>query len=234
MSLQGSISDLQKTLEKLYLQLEQRFNENQIIRNLWTTMAHDIVQQKHSMSLIPNSFWNKLKDGKEGFPESVSAILRQNIDNKVDSSLQSCFDHALFFEEPIVSKVYVPVIRKLREDWTNQALDFYIMVKSHLARIARVTQAFAGDPETIRRSSLLLQNFEKEVQEPKVVALKPAASKASSKKPDRSQKTKPAPKLKKKALPKLAKSLSKRGKSHRPATKPLVKKISLPRRRARR
>jgi hypothetical protein len=232
MSLQGSISDLQETLTKLYLELEQRFKENPIIRDLWNAMAHDIVQQKRSMTLLPHSFWNGLKDEKDGFSRSISEILRQRIDSEGDRSLKSCFERALSFEEPTISKIYIPIIRRLRGNWTDQALDFYIMVKAHLARIARVTQAFAGDPMTIQRSGLLLQQFEKEVQEPQIV-LKPAAYTGRAVRPAPA-KEKHSQKPQKKALPKLAPSLAKSAKSRRTRTKPLVKKIGLTRRRARR
>jgi hypothetical protein len=232
MSLQGSISDLQEKLEKFYLELEHRFNENQIIRDLWSAMAHDIAQQKRSMTMLPHSFWNKLKEEQNGFAKSISAILIQNIDNKEDQSLKNCFGRALLFEEPTISKIYVPIIRKLRENWTDRALDFYIMVKAHLARITRVTLAFAGDPVIIQRSSSLLQHFEKEVQEPQVTAKAPAHKGFAAQpiqheerrveKPKKNARTKPAP------------ALAKRAQSRRTRTKPLAKKINLQRRRVRR
>jgi hypothetical protein len=232
MSLQGSIANLQEALAKLYLDLEQRFNDNLIIRDLWNAMAHDITQQKRSMSLLPNSFWNKLKDQKDGFSASFSDIMRQRFDNEGDRSLKSCFERALLFEEPAISKIYIPIIRSLRENWTEQSLDFYIMVKAHLARIARVTQSFAGDPMIIQRASLLLRHFEKEVQEPKVI-VKPAVHKGKIARPIQTKEKRHA-KPKKKSPPKPTPSLAKRANSRRAGTKPLVKKIGLQRRRVRR
>jgi hypothetical protein len=232
MSLQGSISDLQAKLEKFYLELEQRFNENQIIRDLWNAMAHDIAQQKRSMTMLPHSFWNKLKEEQDGFTKSISAILLQNIDNKEDESLASYFNRALLFEEPTISKIYVPIIRKLRGNWTDQALDFYIMVKAHLARITRVTLAFSGNPVIIQRSSSLLQHFEKEVQEPQVTA-KDTAHKGFAAQPIQREE-KHVEKSKKKTRTKPAPALVKRAPSHRTRTKPLAKKTSLQRRRVRR
>jgi hypothetical protein len=232
MSLQGSISGLQETLAKLYLDISQRFSENQVIRDLWSAMAHDLSQQKHSMALLPPSFWHKLKEEQDGFPEAIAGILRQTIDNKIDQSLRNCFSSALFLEEPAILKIYVPMIRKMRENWTEQALDFYIMVKAHIARITRVTQAFAGDPVIIQRSSLLLQHFEKEVQEPQVVFEPPVRNEKSDQHPQ--PKTKHAAKPQKKTAAKKAPALAKRSKNHLSMTKPLAKKVSLPRRRARR
>lgn len=162
MNLQGSITGLQDTVAQLYLELEHHFKENQLIRDLWGAMAHDVAQQKQSLNVLPPSFWNQLKSEKEEISEAVSeSTKKQTAEKKEDQTLKSCFEIALLFEEPTTLKVYVPIIRKLRENWTDQALDFYIIVKAHLARIMRVTQFFAGDPIIIQRSNLLLQRFRK-------------------------------------------------------------------------
>jgi hypothetical protein len=232
MSLQGSITELQDTIIKLYLDLEQGFRENQLIRDLWSAMAQDVTQQKRSMSAIPHSFWHKLKDEQDGFSRAVSEIRKQTTENKEDQSLKSCFERTLIDEEPTTLRIYVPIIRKLRENWTDQALDFYIMVKAHLTRITRVTQAFAGDPVVIQRSSLLLQRFEKEVQEPHAAA-EPIRLKAHAALPHGKKEKHPAKPLKK-AIPKRAPALAKHAKTHRGRSKPLVKKIALQPRRARR
>jgi hypothetical protein len=232
MNLQGSITELQDTIIKLYLDLEQGFRENQLVRDLWSAMAQDVTQQKRSMSALPHSFWTKLKDEQDGFSRAVSEIRKQTNENKEDQSLKSCLERTLIYEEPTTLQLYAPIIRKLREDWTDQALDFYIMVKAHLARITRVTQAFAGDPVVIQRSSLLLQRFEKEVQEPHAIA-EPILPKARAPHPPRTKEKHPV-KPQKKALSKRAPALAKRAKSHHGRSKPLVKKIALQPRRARR
>lgn len=231
MNLQGSITELQNTVAQIYLRLEQRFTENQIIRDLWSAMAHDIEHQKRGMNALPSSFWQQMKAEKDGLLEAVSlSVKKQLLDRKEDSSLKNCFEHALLFEEPATLNVYVPIIRKLRENWTNQALDFYITVKAHLARITRATQSFAGDPLVIQRSNLLLERFEKEVQEPPVAA-EPKIRKAHAIPPTPEKHgTKP---LKKKAS-KPAATLAKHAGSHHKHAKPLVEKINLQRRRARR
>jgi len=231
MNLQGSITALQDTVVQLYLELEHRFNENQLIRDLWGAMANDIAQQKRSMNVLPPSFWNQLKSEKDGLLETVSETTKNQIaGKKEDQSLRSCFELALLFEEPTILKIYAPIIRKLRENWTDQALDFYIIVKAHLARIARVTQSFAGDPIIIQRSNLLFQRFEKEVQEPPATP-EPKSSKISA---ALAAKTKQAAKPHKKVLAKKAPALAKHAKSHHERTKPPVEKIRLQRRRARR
>jgi hypothetical protein len=231
MNLQGSITELQNTVAQLYLQLEQRFKENQIIRDLWSAMAHDVEQQKRSLNALPASFWNQLKAEKDGVVEALSErTKKQIVDKKEDNSLNGCFERALLFEEPTILSIYIPIIRKLRENWTDQALDFYIMVKAHLARITRVTQSFAGDPLVIQRSNLLLQRFEKGVQEPHITA-EPKVRKPQAVQPARE---KHATKPLKKKISKPAPALAKHAKSHHKHAKPLVEKINLQRRRVRR
>ncbi len=231
MNLQGSVTALQDTVVRLYLELEHHFKENQLIRDLWSAMAHDVAQQKRSMNVLPTSFWNQLKSERDGLLETVSETSHSQIaETKEYKSLKSCFELALFFEEPTILKIYAPIIRKLRENWTDQALDFYIMVKAHLARIARVTQSFAGDPIIIQRSNSLLQSFEKEVQAPQAVP-EPESRRIPV---VRAEEKKQAAKTHKKVLAKQAPALAKHAKSRRERTKPLVEKISLQRRRGRR
>jgi hypothetical protein len=231
MNLQGTITGLQDTVVQLYLHLEQHFRENQLIRDLWTAMAHDVAQQKRSMNMITASFWHKLKEEMDGVFGEISDHTKSHaIDNKEDQSLKSCFERALLLEEPTILKVYVPIIRKLRENWTEQALDFYIVVKAHLARVTRATQSFSGDPILIQRANLLLQRFEREVQEPQV-PLVPKPRKIHGIQPARE---KHAAKPPKKVVLKQAPALAKHAKSHHKRTKPLVEKINLPRRQARR
>ena len=231
MNLHGSIKELQNTIVQLYLKSEHRFSENLLIRELWSTMAHDVSLQISSMNALPNSFWSQLKQDGDGLSAAFADNIRhQHFENEEDASLRNCFERALQFEEPTILKIYVPLIRKLRENLTAPALDFYIMVKAHLARIVRVTESYSGDPVIIQRANLLLQNFEKEVQEPAhIVVMEPAKKKGHAAHPIENKK--PA-----KIIPKPVKrtgALQKRTILHtRP--KRLVKKVSLPRRRARR
>jgi hypothetical protein len=166
MSLRGSITGLQGAIVQLYQKLHQRFSENKVISELWTAMAHDLAQQIRSIDALPPSFWNRLKDEQSGLAEAIHAMNTGEILNELSTNqpLASCFEILLRLEEPTILKVYVPIIRSLRENQENQSLDFYIMVKAHLARITRVTQAFSGNPLMIQKSNFLLQSFEKEVQ----------------------------------------------------------------------
>ncbi|NWG75414.1 MAG: hypothetical protein HXY24_12525 [Rubrivivax sp.] len=232
MNLQGSIRDLQKRLSQLYLNLGQRFSENSLIRELWDSMGHDVSRQLNSLNALPQSFWNQLKKHQDGLSESVGALKKLQVHEiKEDGSLKGCFEQALSVEEPTILKIYVPIIRSLRENWTDQALDFYIMVKAHLARIVSVTKAFSGDPVLIRRSNILLESFEKGVQEPISVPGMPPASKRLA---GKTAATKKKPEKRSFTRQKRAHPLIKRRKILPAGSKPLVRKVSLPQRRARR
>ena len=227
----GSIKDLQNTLVQLYLKLEQRFNENQLIREMWNAMAHDISQHIESLNALPQSFWNQLKKDQDGLSiEAAESVQHQSIDIEGDQSLKGCFDQALLLEEPTILRVYVPLIRRLRENLTAPALDFYIMVKAHLARITRVTESFSGSPVVIQKSNSLLQTFEKEVQEHHIEARKPEKKKKSH--PTQAAQRKEPAKKSRKAQAK-DRPLAKRAKILHSRSKPLLKKVSLQRRRAR-
>ena len=232
MNLQGSIRDLQKRISQLYLDIGQRFSENSLIRELWESMGHDVSKQLHSLDVLPQSFWNQLKKHQAGLSESIGALKNLQINEiKDDGSLKGCFEQALSVEEPTILKIYVPIIRSLRENWTDQALDFYIMVKAHLARIVSVTKAFSGDPILIRRSNILLENFERGVQEPvPVTGVLPASKRLAGKTAASKNKPEKRPlSLQKRALP-----MIQHRKIHPARSKPLIRKVSLPQRRARR
>lgn len=228
MNLHGSITELQNAVVQLYLDLQTRFIENRMISELWSAMAHDITQQISSLNALPSSFWRRLKNEREGLAETISASSRSRSAEKIlDRSLRGCFEHSLHIEEPLILKAYIPIIRSLRENQANQSLDFYIMVKAHLARISRVTQAFSGDPIVIQHSNLLLQNFEKEVQEPQVPVVLEKKNTHISTAPSRTKSSRTT--AKHVSLP-----LSKRPLNRTGRTKPLVDKVELRHRRAHR
>lgn len=250
MNLHGSIRDLQSKMVQLYLKLEKRFSENLLIRELWTAMANDVSEQIRSLNALPQSFWNQLnKDQDLALIAAAESASHQDIENEEDQSLKGCFSQALRFEEPAVLKVYAPLTRKLRENSSAPALDFYIMLKAHLARIMRVTQSFAGDPVITQRANALLQAFEKEIQEPKMAARvpekkknAPAGKSAMRKEPAKGGRkapakarplTKPA-KARPSTKPAKARPLTRPAKVLHRHAKPLVKKAGIARRRARR
>ncbi len=237
MNLRGSIARLQNSGTRFYVAIAQCFSENRLVRDVWLEMAHDEEQQAASLRSLPQGFWSELRHREQGVLEALQACLpvcRSSTHD--DHSLQKCLAKTLEFEEPVILKVYSPLIRQLRTEWTNQALDFYIMVKAHLARLLRVIQLFAGDPLLVQRVELLLQNFEKEVQKPEsppvtgqTLALRRAtqgrhaekARKISARKAQVLKKNRPLP-------------LAKRAKTIQPRSKSLVKNLELRRRRVRR
>jgi hypothetical protein len=233
MNLHGSITELQHTVVQRYHNLEQRFIDNKVISELWRAMAHDISHQISSLDALPPSFWNRLKQELDNLTDAIASSSRVLITEKnADHSLKSCLEFSLYIEEPIILSAYVPIIRSLRENQANQSLDFYIMVKAHLARITRVTQAYSGDPLIIQRSSLLLQNFEKEVQEPQSPSthkVDNAVHHAVSKFREEKQEEKPP----RTATKRLAHPLAKRSLNRPGHAKPLVDKVEIRRRRAR-
>jgi hypothetical protein len=254
MSLYSSIKDLQSTSEKLYLNLEQRFSGNKLIQDLWIQMAQDVSQQIASLRELHKSFWDRFKKDQNELLKTIDAeIKNKNIEIKEDMSLSECIDSAIASEESIILKIYVPLIRNLRKNWTGEALDFYILVKAHIVRIKRVAEEFAGDPAVIQHSALLFHNFEKETQEPEIDII-PRIKKAGKSGKSRDVKTTRAKAVKTKANPaakataktkpkagsKTRKTLAKtpslvnRSKIRRSRSKPLIEKSDLRRRRARR
>lgn len=232
MNLQGSIKDLQKRLSHLYLKLGQRFSENILIRKLWDSMGSDVDKQLSSLSALPSSFWNQLQKHQDGVAESIGAVKSlQLIEKDKDGSLKSCFEQAFLFEEPMILKLYVPIIRSLRENWTDQALDFYIMVKAHLARIVDITRAFSGDPILVQRSNLLLESFERGVQGPPQPPSRPSAPKPL---PDKAAAAKKKPEKRPNPATKRTHPVIQRAKIRPARSKPLISKVRLPQRRARR
>ena len=169
MNLQGSIADLQKAANQLYLKLHQRFKDNALIREIWSDMSQDLIKQRDCLKEMPISFWKQLNKEHNELLQAVVPYARLQVaDNVKDTPLKTCIENSLQFEEPTILKVYIPIIRSLRNTHSKSALDFHIMVKAHLSRIIGLTSAFSGDPVIIQRANLMLQTFEREVQEPQV------------------------------------------------------------------
>jgi len=169
MSLYSSIKEIQKTIEKTYLNVEQRFSENKAIQDLWNKMARDVSQQVDSLNELPRSFWIRLKKDQEELQGTIKKEVQlQNFRNSEDLSLSEYIENAIGSEEAMILKIYVPLIRNLRKNWSGSELNFYIMVKAHIVRFRRVAEAFSGNPRVLQRAALLFEKFEKEVQEPEV------------------------------------------------------------------
>ncbi len=236
MNLQGSIANLQNSSARLYVEIAQCFKENSLIRDIWLEMARDKEQQGASLKSLPPQFWSACKKREEGLSEALQSCrpLTQ-CSGSEEHSLRQCITKTLEFEEPVILKVYAPLIRQLRTEWTDRALDFYIMVKAHVARLLRVVLSFSGDPILVQRAGNLLQSFEKEVQTPasrEVPAKNAALKKLPLKKhPEQSRKAS----SRNAQLQAQSRSMvkGKRAQSAPPRSKPLVKNIELRRRRAR-
>lgn len=228
MNLQGSINENQNALLKLYLSLKQRFTENSLILDLWNAMESDVAEQIRNLKALPPSFWRQLKQADDAPALAATGGQKEyTLEKEGVLSLQRTFEIALAAEEPLILEIYVPIIRNLRRNRTGAALDFYILVKAHLARLVRVTESFAGDPLLVQRANVLLQGFEREVQDRQEAPPPPVnrilAGPGAEKRKPAEHKPKPAA-----AGPKSP------AKTHRNPPKSPSKKVDLPRRRARR
>ena len=222
MNLRGSIAEIQNILARFYLKLAERFQENILVRELWNAMAADVSQQVKSLNAFPESFWNQLRKDQEELFAALQSGKNQVPENKENIALRECFEQALRLEETVILKVYAPILRSSRENSTERPVEFYILVKTHLARISRAMEFYSGDPLVVQNSNLLREHFEREVQHgqpEKRVPPKPARDKKAGEKPKEA---------------KHPHVLAQRAKSHHDRSKPLVEKIDLHRRRAHR
>jgi hypothetical protein len=236
MNLLGSIAKLQKIGIQFYLELAQAFNSNELIHSTWLALAQDLEQQTASLKELPQSFWKKLEMPEAELP-AAAPFCQDSGQAEGGRSLVSCFGHILDFEEPIILKVYVPVIRRLRTAWLNQALDFYIIVKAHVARLAHLVEPYSIDPALVHRSIKLIELFEKEVQSPPAPIRVLVTHRRKKTKSARESKRATAAKTRTTRTKLRAKKYQnpvKRKKSIPTRAKPIISKIEVGRRRARR
>ena len=167
MNLSGPIAEHQNSLQRIYQKLADRFEENSIIQTLWRDMSEDVSLQIQGLRALPSSFWNQLKKSPDIHLETAVKGYRPVAASTETVSLRESFELVLQSSEPVLLKIYARIIRLLRgTPATHQSLDFYILVKAHVARIVRSIESFAGDPILIQRAQLLLHEWEKEVQKP--------------------------------------------------------------------
>jgi hypothetical protein len=179
MNLSGAIVEHQNSLLQLYRKLEERFEENGVIRTFWRDMTGDISLQIQSIKAFPPSLWNQLKSVPGNSFESAVKSVKEDARPPSDissNSLRDCFEISLRLTEPVVLKIYARIIRMLRQNSTAPALNFYILVKTYVARLVRSIDSFTGDPLLIRRAQLLIVGLEKEVQEPAPEIRTPASA----------------------------------------------------------
>jgi hypothetical protein len=238
MSLKGAFARVQKAGSQFYLKLAEFFEENALIRETWVAMAQDVEQQAASLEVLPKRFWIAFKKNEEALLVAVrSCAALEAIDKKDDRSLHACFARTLNLEEPLILNTYVPLIRLLRTEWFDHGLDFYVMVKSHVARITRIIQPFSVDPILLQRVQNLQQRFELEVQAPIIPAAPPKKKLLRKQKVHASRSAAARKPRKAMAASRAAKhplSLRKRVPALAKRAKPMVAKLDIARRRARR
>ena len=238
MNLQCTLSKFLKTGSIFYRKRADCFHQNQIVRDAWLRLANDMELQASSLKNLPPAFWNELETDRWDLIESVGSGFPVKADSRPCEtvSLQESIGRSLSLEEPAVLRIYAPLIRRLRTAWTNRALDFYVIVKSHVAGLMRLVQTYCGDPALIQRATSLLENFEKEAQEPEFIE---KTAVVGSKKSRKRGATAPAHKSSTKTVRKQARRaptrpLASRSRSVTKTAKPLVRKIRISSRRARR
>jgi hypothetical protein len=195
---------------------------------MWASLGNDVQSQVESLKKLPQSFWLSLKTQEKELAQAAEQALPHHAEKA--GSLQICLAQTLDLEEPIMLKVYAPLICRLRNEWTDLALDFYIMVKAHITRVTHSVQLYSGDPGLCLRCANLLQSFEQEVQGPAEEEIVPAqvlARKSAARPAAKAGKARNAKKAAAKTpIPPLTR-IAKR-------SKPLVQNIEIARRRARR
>jgi hypothetical protein len=238
MIFKSSVEKSQRSGAQFYRYLAQVFESNQLIRDTWAAMSHDLEQQASSLVTLPPSLWKRLKVGAEPLLAALkTSMSAQPIEKNGNSSLHSCFERTLDLEEPLILKAYVPIIRQLRGESTDRALEFYIMVKAHVNRLLLLIQPFEGDPGVLQRVVGLQEKFEREVQAPDPAFVMQTrrrlyAAVASTHRSDAKKAHKPKASAR---TPKGAKKRLRLGNRPLPAKrgKPLVGKLELRRSRAR-
>ncbi len=230
MNLQGSLSKLLKTGSIFYRERARLFDHNPVIRDAWTLLAQDMEQQATGLRGLSASFWREIQALHPGLMDEIRACLASAPRKKDNGtiSLQDTLNRALSCEEPIILRVFVPVIRKLRVSWTGRALDFYVIVKAHVTHLDRLVRSYCGDPASHQRAATLLESFEKEVQRPEVVRTE--RTRRSSRSARNVRKSSKKPRIRS-LQPSRRKSGARRVRS---VSKPVMRKVSLGRRRARR
>lgn len=226
-----SLSKLQRAAAKYYLQLQQRFAVNGLVSEMWGSMGQDLLAQAEGIKKLPSAFWLSLQKREAELSRAAESVCtRFSAEN--DGTLTACLSRTFDLEEPIILSIYAPLIRRLRTDWTEVALDLYVLLRARIVKLARLIETYAGDPALCQRCAVLLVNLDKEVQEPREVALsrKGKTSRKSAGPVKRPVKAV----IERSKLDAAEKSPARQCDRIAKRAKPLVKKIGITRRRARR
>jgi hypothetical protein len=235
-SLRGPLLRLQKSGHNYYSGLAKKFSDNSLISETWHAMAQDYLQLGQSLRALPRASVGLDKADEEAFMSEIKELM-DLVSTKVskDGTLQEHMARALDLEERITTKIYAPLIYRLKADWTDRSSDFYIRVKAHITRLNRLILPCAGDPSLIHRTHTLLEKFEQEIQRPRepeipIRRAKKGSPKKAGKKQKKTTRTKASAPRKK--VSKSAGQMKKRGKSVSKRSKPLIKNVKVSRRRA--
>lgn len=239
MSFAAPLGRLQKNSGRLYLQFAERFSENNLIRDAWTEMARDLEHQTASMREIRPDFWKELKKDEKALlsatKEVAASLDKTRRASPAEGFLHYSFVNSIEFEELLTLKIYAPLLYRLKSQWTNRALSFYVTVNAHITRLVRLVQQFSGDPILIQRSASLQERFEREAQgpapEPVSVVKKRSMGSIRVKQESRRVPSLRKPKIPIKIAARRSPSLAKRSKRRVKQSKPMIKGIA--RRRAR-
>lgn len=166
--LKALLLKLHKKQARLYLDISERFRENSLVCEKWRAIGTGLERQAEVLKALPLSFWKAL-DRREArsLLKAVEAALDSDRAGILKQDpLQQCFIKCLDFEEPVILEIYAPVLRNLKAHWTDQALDWYVLVRSHLTRLIQLIEPFCGEPGLARRCALLFERFEQALQQP--------------------------------------------------------------------
>lgn len=184
MNLQGSLARFLKTGATFYKKRADCFSHNQIVRDVWLRLAEDMDTQASSLKKLSPAFWREFQPYQDDLIQNVPKgfPIKGNSRPCETVPLQESIGQSLLLEEPVVLRIYAPLVRKMRSAWSNRNLDFYVIVKSHVTGLMRLVQTYCGDPALIQRAVSLLENFEREAQEPEFVVVEKVARKGRTRK----------------------------------------------------
>ncbi len=238
MNLQGSLAKFLKTGSIFYKKRADCFSQNQIVRDAWLRLAEDMDRQAASLKNLPPVFWREIETSQRDLIENIAAgfPIKGNARPCDAVPLEESIGRSLSLDEPVVLRIYAPLIRQLRTAWTNRAIDFYVIVKSHVTGLMRLVQTYCGNPALIQQATSLLDNFEKDAQEPEFVVIsKVVRNRQSRKRAGGDRGPRPKAKAARKPSRKTpSRPLASRARSVAKTAKPLVRKIRISPRRARR
>lgn len=170
--LKASLLKLQKKQARFYFDISERFRENSLVCDKWRAIGTGLERQVEVLKELPLSFWKAL-DRREArsLLKAVEAALDSDRAGILEQDpLRQCFVKCLDFEEPVILEIYAPILRNLKAHWTDRALDWYVLVRSHLTRLIQLIEPFCGDPALVHRCALLGDRFEQALQQPPVQA----------------------------------------------------------------